>query len=164
MKKIIPITLICLLAGCSEGVLDMRSYNNHEKVIDIEKGFVEDLHDFEVTRNENKPIKNTKGLLKENYYHFKSKEPYKVDERGNWYHHWRLMIKTYDAYQSAVRNFNNDVREIQEFGAWELKGFNTKTIIADNSIYILRGDCREGSYVQEWFEKLLACLLQNQVI
>ena len=91
----------------------MRSYNNQEIEFDIEREFVEDLDDFEVTSNEKKIIKNTKGLLKENYYHFKLKEPYRVDERGNWYYHWRLMIETYDSYQSAVRNFNNDVRELQ---------------------------------------------------
>jgi hypothetical protein len=154
-----------LIISCSDEVLKIRCYNDLDKTFNIEKDFIEKLDGFYVTKTEEQDEKNEKYLIKITTYQFKSKKPYRIDEKGNWFYNWSLIIEIYNSYQSAVHSFNNNVKkmnELYEIDPILLKGINNRTIIIDDTLYILKATCQEGRHVEEWFKKMLSVIFKNK--
>ena len=158
-KFIYVIFLICIISACSGGLLENRKYNILQESFDIDGDFVAAFDDFNY--DEIKDTSDNKNVL---HYNFKSKKPFRTDEEGNWYYRWSLTVETFNSDDEAVDSYNKLVKEFREYGVDDdmtLKGYNSRTIICENYIYTISAGCKEGRYVQTWFDKLLLVILKS---
>ncbi|MCI5056642.1 MAG: hypothetical protein MRY83_11070, partial [Flavobacteriales bacterium] len=109
--------------------------------------FVDQFDAFKVTA--------TDSSGKSRFFALESVKPYREDEAGSWYYRWWVKEDFYKSNEEAESIFKSTYDGLSSYDDMENKGYNARILLHKDRIYSVTGGCKEGRFIEEWFQILV---------